>query len=166
MELNDPIGILELGLYYSNGSHGLPPNQAKAFELLHRAAELGNADAYYHVGIAYYNGRGVERDEKKAIECWELAAVEGCIEARASLGISEGHAGNMDRALKHFMISIKDGDSDSLKKVKQLYQIGYATKDDYAKALRFYRAYLDEIKSEQRDEAAAADGNKYYDSAV
>jgi len=32
--------------------------------------------------------------------------------------------------------------------------IGYATKDDYAKALKAYRAYLAEIKSDDRDKAA------------
>ena len=40
---------------------------------------------------------------------------------------------------------------------------GDAMKEDYAKALRVYQAYLVEIKSPQRDEAAAADENcKYY----
>ena len=40
---------------------------------------------------------------------------------------------------------------------------GHATKDDYAKALRAYQAYLAEIKSAQRDAAAAARANyRYY----
>ena len=38
-----------------------------------------------------------------------------------------------------------------------------ATKDDYAKALRAYQANLVEIKSPQRDQAAAFnDAYKYY----
>jgi hypothetical protein len=40
---------------------------------------------------------------------------------------------------------------------------GNATNDDYTKALESYQAYLDEIKSVQRDEAAAEnDDYKYY----
>jgi len=40
---------------------------------------------------------------------------------------------------------------------------GYATKDDYGRSLRSYQGYLDEIKSDQRDKAAAfRDGYKYY----
>ena len=40
---------------------------------------------------------------------------------------------------------------------------GHATKDDYTKALRAYQAYLVEIKSTQRDKAAAASANyRYY----
>ena len=37
------------------------------------------------------------------------------------------------------------------------------TKEDYMKALQLYQEYLDEIKSHQRDEAAAADEKcRYY----
>ena len=44
-----------------------------------------------------------------------------------------------------------------------MFMNGDATKDDYAKALRVYQTYLVEIKSAQRDEAAAFnDAYKYY----
>jgi len=43
-----------------------------------------------------------------------------------------------------------------------MYSKGHATKADYTKALQSYQAYLDEIKSDQRDKAAAAhDSFKY-----
>ena len=39
----------------------------------------------------------------------------------------------------------------------------HGTKDEYSKALRAYQSYLGEIKSDQRDEAAAYDEEfKYY----
>ena len=75
--------------------------------------------------------------------------------ARYNLGVLEGHAGNMSRALKHHMIAAGCGDNDSLEKIKQKFLNGLATKDDYTKALRVYQTYLVEIKSAQRDEAAA-----------
>jgi len=44
-----------------------------------------------------------------------------------------------------------------------MYLIGYATKDDYTKALQSYQEYLGEIKSCQRDKAAAAhERYRYY----
>ena len=44
-----------------------------------------------------------------------------------------------------------------------MFMNGDATKDDYTQALRAYQAYLSEIKSVQRNEAAAANENyKYY----
>ena len=69
----------------------------------------------------------------------------------------------MDRALKHHMIAVGFGDNDSLEKIKLLFMNGQATKEDYAKALRVYQAYLVEIKSTQRDKAATASANyRYY----
>ena len=109
------------------------------------------------------SGRGVERDEKKADHYFELAAMRGVPETRHNLGNSEGRAGNWDRALKHWLIAAGGGYNDSVKNIKQLYMDGLIAKDDYAKALRAYQAYLVEIKSPQRDEAAAFDENyKYY----
>jgi len=83
--------------------------------------------------------------------------------ARGNLATTEQKAGNINRALKHYMIALVSGDSVSLNKVKELYSNGDATKEDYATALRSYQEYLDEIKSTQRDKAAAANEDyRYY----
>jgi len=162
IELNDAIAIRSMGNYYSEGQFGLPQNYAMALKLYHRAGELGYANSYYNIGYAYRNGEGVERDEKKARHYYELAAIKGDPYARNTLGVMEGKAGNVDRALKHFLIAVKDGHDKSLKIIKEMYKNGYATKDDYNKSLQARQAYLDEIKSDQRDEAAANDDCKYY----
>ena len=166
MELNDAQAIQNMGGHYSNGSLGLLRDHAKAFELFHRAAELGFSRAYYNIGHACHIGNGVEIDEKKAIHYYELAATGGSINARHNLGVFEWQAGNIDRASKHWMISVKDGYLDSLVNIKQLYKHGHIAKDDYAKALRSYQVYLEEIKSDQRDQAVANWGSKYYESSV
>ena len=73
----------------------------------------------------------------------------------------------MDRALKHWMIAARDGFTPSLKVIQTMYFKGRATKDDYTTALRSYQTYLGEIKSKQRDEAAAAvEDYRYYESGV
>ena len=168
MDLNDPTAIYIMGCYYARGERGLPQSHDKALELFHRAGELGDGKAHYGIACCYMAGEGVRRDEKKAIHYWELAAMGGDAIARYNLGAYEGRAGNMDRALKHCMIAAKDGDTRSLRSMKLSYSNGYVTtKDDYATALRSYQAYLDEIKSDQRDKAAAfKDEWKYYESAV
>ena len=115
------------------------------------------------LGIAYMTGVGTQKDEKKARYYFELAAIGGDVQARHNLGFVEYEAGNVDRALRHYLIAVEDGFKKSLENTKVLFMEGYATKPDYAKALRLYQAYLDDIKSEQRDEAAAfkADWNYY-----
>ena len=163
MKANDTQAIYSLGGYYADGAHGLPQDYAKALELWHQAAELGNASAYRSIGFAYNNGRGVGVDKKKAKHYYELAAMQGETQARHNLGLAEELAGNMDRAVKHHMIAVKGGCADSLKQIQNLYKYGFAGKEDYTKALQLYQAYLGEIKSPQRDKAAAADEeNRYY----
>ena len=140
-----------------------PYHKIVALELYHQAAKLGNAKSYYNMACAYITGNGVERDEKKAKHYYELAAMGGDEQARHHLFNLEGCAGNMDRALKHLMISAGLGYSDSLEQIKLLFKNGLVIKDDYAKALQAYQAHLNEIKSPQRDEAAAFhDAHKYY----
>ena len=163
VEIGDALAIRNLGCQYRNGQYGLPQNDDKALELWHRAGDIGCSQAYHNIGNAYLNGTGVEVDEKKAVHYWELAAMGGCMMARHNLGNNEWRLGNMVRALKHYMIAAKDGHSNSLQGIKLLYTEGHATKDDYTAALHAYQEYLNEIKSNQRDEAAAEDDEfEYY----
>ena len=163
VEIDDAVAINDMGGYYSDGLYRMPQNHAKALELYHQAGELGHSSSYYNIGIAYLNGRGVERDEKKANHYWELAAIGGHVVARHNLGVLEKHAGNIDRALTHHMIAVGMGKRNSLNAIRQMYKDGKATKDDYAKALQVYQANLVAIKSAQRDEAAVySDEFKYY----
>ena len=164
VELDDAEAILNLGCSYRDGEDGLPHDYDKAFELFVRAGDLGHATAYCDIGSAYENGNGVEIDKKKANHYYKLAAIEGGgVNARYNLGNNERRAGNINRALKHYMIAAESGEPNSLKQIQKLFSNGHATKDDYAKALRAYQAYLGEIKSTQRDKAASACADcRYY----
>lgn len=155
MKAGDAEAIFRLGYYYREGVYGIQQNDTKALELYHRSAELGYAKAYIGIGFAYDHGRGVEVDKKKALHYWELAAKAGNATARHNLGSAEGLNGNMNRALKHYMIAVGGGYAESLTAIQQLHSIGHATREDYEKALSLYQTYLGEIKSDQRDKAAA-----------
>ena len=163
METGNANAIYNFGNYYFKGARGFPQDITKALELWHRAAELGHSRAYYNIGITYQYGEGAELDKKKAVYYYELAAMGGNVDARHNLGMIEGKAGNHDRVLRHLMIAVKSGGNDSLEAIRDMITNGHATKDDYTAALRAYQEYLDEIKSDQRDKAAAAYENcRYY----
>ena len=98
---------------------------------------------------------------KKAMHYYELAAIGGNVKARHNLATEEKNDGNMNRALKHYIIAVGFGYSNSLKEIREFYVNGHATKDDYAKALRAHQKYIDGIKSDQRDEAASFDNGRY-----
>jgi len=162
VEVDDPIAIHNLGIHYRDGEHGFPQDMDKALELWHRAGELGYAGAYCAIGYVY-DITGFEIDNKKALHYYELGAIGGCEQARHNLGCSEGMEGNMERALKHYMIAVMNGRSDSLNRIQNMYLAGLATKNDYLKALQSYQKYLGEIRSPQRDTAAAAtEEYRYY----
>jgi len=156
MDLNDHIAIYNQGCNYHEGACGFPQDHDKALELFHRAGDLGYAGAYLGIGNAYDVGQGVEVDKKKATHYYELAAMKGNALARQNLGREEGMAGNMDRALKHHLIAVRSGCAESLNRIKIYYSAGLATKSHYTKALQSYQTYLGEIKSDQRDKAAAS----------
>ena len=152
----DAIAIFQLGCYYERGVYGLPQNYDKAMELYLRAGELGYAVGYFNLGAAFDRGEGVRRDDKKAQYYYELAAIGGDVTARYNLGALEKNAGNMNRAVKHWMIAAGAGYDDSLKQIRECFVNGYATKDDFEKALRAHKHAKDEMKSDQRDSATAA----------
>ena len=155
VDAGDAEAINNLGFYYSQGMYGLPRDFDKALELRLQAAELGHKNAYYNIGNAHLCGRGVHY--------WELGAMRGCATARHILGAVEERVDNTERALKHFMLAVRSGSNTSLKEIQKLFANGKATKDDYTKALRIYQEYISEVKSPQREEAAAANKNyKYY----
>ena len=129
----------------------------KANELYLKAGELGYAGAYHNLGVLYSQGRGVEVDKKKAKHYYELAAINGSVQARHNLGAEDYNAGNYQRAFKHFIISSRAGYKDSLDMVKDGYMDGHVTKEEYAQTLRAYQKSNDEMKSEKRDKAAAED---------
>ena len=153
---DDAVATRNIGCYYCHGNYGLRQNYKKAMQLWLRAGELGNARAYCNIGFAYHTGEGVERDEKKGKYYYELAAMGGDVNARYNLGCVEAQTGNVVRAMKHYMISAGAGHDLSLKQIKECFMGGHATKDDFEMALRAHKGAKDEMKSAQRETAAAA----------
>jgi len=165
MKKVDALAFYGLGCNYFRGRHGLRRDIDKALELWHKATELGCAAAHRNIGIEYLRGssKSTRKDEKKAAAQFELAAMKGDAMARAKLGDDEYKAGNTDRAIKHFLIAVSLGSEQGLNYIQALFNAGHVSKDDYASALRARQAYLDEIITNQRDEAAAfGDQYKYY----
>jgi len=160
VKLGDSLAMYNIGGKYFNGDDGFPQNYIKALELWHQAGELGYAPAYTNIGACYDYGLGVQIDKKKAQHYFELSAMAGNEVARNNLGVCERKAGNIDRAIKHF--TAEGGEDESVKNIHNLFLNGYATKEDYAKALFAYQSYLREIRSAQRDEAAAFDDDYKY----
>ena len=149
----DPVAISHLGGKYFDGANGLKKDMQKAMELWTEAAELGSIEALYNLGVVYDSGEVVQQDEAKAAEFYTKAAMQGHVEGRHNLGCIEEEKGNYDRAVRHWLISAKMGDKDSLERIRKMFMAGLATKEQYAEALKGYQDAVEETKSHDRDEA-------------
>ena len=61
---------------YSNGE-GVKQDDVEAVKWYLKAAEQGNANAQFNLGISYYKGEGVKRNPSKAKEWFRKACENG-----------------------------------------------------------------------------------------
>ena len=73
--------------------------------------------------------------------------------SRHNVGNVELEKGNVARAKKHWMIGSRAGFDASLKHIRMGYEKGWATKDEYADALRAHKDPKDEMKDSHRENA-------------
>ena len=73
---------------------------------------------------------------KKATHFYELAAMSGDVCARHRLGLMEYNAGNHQRAMKHFIVAARAGDSEGLEKVKEGFIASLVTKNEYVHSMK------------------------------
>ncbi len=153
VKANDPEAIC----FFARERH-LEGDYEGAFEYYTKAAELGDMTAHYQLSALYHEGKGVERDMKKRLHHSETAAIGGHPHARYNLGCYESNAGRHDIAAKHWIIAAKQGEDNSLQRVKEGFAKGVVKKEDFEAALRGHQAAVDATKSAQREEA---DGSYY-----
>jgi TPR repeat protein len=150
VKVNDPAALSQMGTRrYREGDY------ETAFEYFRKAAELGDSEAHYQLGIMYRKGEGVEEDEKKAIYHYEKAAIGGQPHARYNLACDEWKKNDIERSVKHFIIAAKLGLEQSMKQLWKQYSEGRITKQDLEDTLRCHKAAIDATKSVQREEAEA-----------
>ena len=143
---NDTYALWQMGLrHYSEGDYD------GAIKYLIKAAELGSVEAHADLGDCYSEGKGVEKDEVKALYYWEEAAIQGHPEARYNLAFHEWDNDRDDRAVKHWIIAACLGHDESLQELKDCYKDGDVSKDDFAMALRGHYAAVAATKSPQRE---------------
>ncbi|KAL7554594.1 hypothetical protein ACHAWF_018084 [Thalassiosira exigua] len=155
VEAKDANVIDFLGNCYSMGLHGFPHDSRRAAKLWLRAGALGCAASYCNLGTAYARGEGVEKDALRARYYYELASIGGSVVARRNLGIAELQAGRACRAMKHFAISARAGCVYSMKRTRQGFLDGHATRVAYERTLTAHKEATKDMKrSEGRSQKA------------
>ena len=87
-ELGNSDGLYQSALIYENEGkvHRDIEMLKKAFDLVQKAIDDGNAEAMNHLGIVYYRGEIIKRDDYKAFELVSKAADAGYVIAQYNKG--------------------------------------------------------------------------------
>jgi hypothetical protein len=150
VKANDPAALHQMGT-----GHCKKFDYDKALEYWTKAAGLGYAAAHFDLGDLYCFGEGVEEDEERGIYHYEKAAIGGHPIARHMLARIEEDNGNIDRAVKHYIIAANLGYEESMEELREFYSDGNITKEDFDATLRKHQSAIDEMKSPEREEAYA-----------
>jgi TPR repeat protein len=141
-----------LGRMYMHGM-GTPANPVKALEYSRKAADQGNARGLVGLGDAYAGripGCGLEKDEKKAFECYDRAAALGLWLGLLDLGEMhrEGKATVKDegRALVLFRRTLallrplaEEGDAEAQGSMGAIYKAGLGVDKNDDEAVVWFR---------------------------
>jgi hypothetical protein len=146
IKANDPATLFQTGIKYHNEG-----DYDGAFEYFTKAADLGYLMAHHQLGIMYYRGKGVEKDEEKEVYHHEKAAIGGHPVARYALALFEEEKDNIERAVKHHIIAANLGYDLSMKALWTHYAAGNITKEELDATLRTHQAAVDEMKSPERE---------------
>src|SRR5262249_50076156 len=143
-----------LAFLYAN-AQGVVQDYAKAREWSEKAAEKGNADAMYNLGLAYANGQGVVQDYTKAREWYEKAAEKGSENAMAGLGIryadGQGVVQDYAKAREWWEKAAEKGNADAKANLEKLPIREATAAGRYAEALQMQEALA--VKAEELETA-------------
>ncbi len=89
-------------------------------ETLRSAAEQGDAEVQFNLGLMYEQGQGVPQDYAEAVRWYRLAAEQGFTAAQVNLGMmyAQGRGVSQDRVAAHMWLSLavaqaSDADRDT-----------------------------------------------------
>jgi len=107
----------------------------KAVECYRKAADMGFAKAQYNLGVCYYHGKGVTKNDVKAAEWWQKAADQGHTDAKHNLGV-----------LKNNNSQSAPAPQGNPQAANDLYNNGVAAykRKDYAEAVKCWQKAADQ----------------------
>lgn len=112
------------------------------------AADSGNAEGMWILGLAYEHGRGVGKNHKKAIDYFKNGADKGNSSCMHNLGCMyiQGDTVKEDKK-KGFTLCLKaaeKGNSKAARTVGTCYLHGYGTEESIRKAVKWFEKYLED----------------------
>ena len=127
---------------YDNGK-GVTKNLQEAIKWYKKAAEQGDADAQFNLGVMYENGEGVTKNLQEAFKWYLEAAEQGNARAQNNLGImyENGKGVQMDiqQAIRWYRKSAALDNAKAMANLGYLYDMGIGVSKDTNKAFSLYK---------------------------
>ena len=107
------------------------------------AAEMGDANAQYQLGLMYQKGKEYEQDFEKAVRWYTLAAKQGHVPAQFNLGLmyhkGDGIPRNYEAAVKWYRLAAERQNSRAQHKLGLMYYHGHGVPQDKKAAEKWWK---------------------------
>ena len=112
------------------------------------AADWGDADAQYNLGVMYHKGDGVPQDYAQAAKWFRLAADQGFAQAQFNLGVmyfnGDGVRKNYAQAVKWYRLAADQGYALAQSNLGVMYAKGQGVPQDAAQTVKWLRRAADQ----------------------
>jgi len=159
MKKNNPHAYMSMAEAYARGD-GVMQSDTRSLEMRICAAELGEAEAYYMIGVYYKEGIVVGQDQSKMLAYYEVSAKKKSIPAHIYLARFHGRNGDMQLCITHLRVAADAGDKEAMDTMMGFYKAKELSKEELTKTLRAFQASIDGMKSKDRDDAKAIQEQK------
>ena len=127
----------------SENAKSAPQDHAATASGYRKAADQGDADAQFNLGMMYANGRGVSRDDVEAVKWYRKAAEQGHARAQYNLGVRYDNGRGVSRdngeAAKWYRKAAEQGYAAAQFNLGYDYEHGEGVPCSNAEALKWYR---------------------------
>jgi uncharacterized protein len=136
-----PRGQLGVAMMYNFGK-SVKQDHVEAMKWLQKAADQGDADAQFFVGLAFSKGEGVKQDHLEAVKWLRKAADQGKANAQLFLGLmyyhGEGVLRDYAEAAEWLRKAADQGNADAQYNLGRMYYTGEGVTSDYIQAFVWF----------------------------
>jgi uncharacterized protein len=132
-DLENVDAMEQLGLIFRDGTSAVKINDIESLKWFIKAADKGSMPANHNIGFAYYHGRGVKQDRKKAYEYFIKSAESGLLQSQmivaAQLYRGDGIPKDLKESFKWSLKAAEQGDPEMQNYIGLCYENGYGIVD-------------------------------------
>lgn len=106
------------------------------------AAESGEADSQFGMGLLYANGYGVPLDDAQALKWYSLAAAQNHGQAQCNIAVMHANGWGVPmsetEAMKWYLLAAENGITDAQINLGTMYQNGFSIEKNEVEALKWF----------------------------